>query len=150
METDLMAAFADPEKIKTLTAMQLLWGSLFTTLLGMGITFVSLYLLQILIGLFEKIGGAEEAQPGLAKKKLTPSASANATIRETDVQPVLRMDDGLVPAITAVLAVMLEVPAGSIVIRGIRKIEDTPTAWSLAGIADQIQNRAYISWGIHR
>jgi len=145
METDLMTIFADPEKIKTLSAMQLLWGSLMTTLLGMGITFVALYLLQLLISLFEKFSGSDEAQAGAAKKKLTPPAG------ETIVpQPALRMDDGLVPAITAVLALMLEAPAGSIVIRGIRKIEDAPRAWSLAGIADQMQNRAYISWGIHR
>jgi len=141
---EVFANFSDPQKIKDLPAMALLWGGLVTTLLGMGITFVALYLLQLLIGLFEKIGGAEEVQPAATKKKVAEAIAKPA------VRPASQSDGELVAAITAALALMLETSASGIVIRGIRRIEDATPAWGRAGIAEQMQNRMLVSWGMQR
>jgi len=134
METDLLTAFADPEKLKDFTTTQRLWAGLVTTILGMGITFVVLVVLQFVTGLFERLSGTEKKEP---TSPLTPAPA----VEKTDEKPASRTDDELVPVIAASVAMMLETSIGNIVIRDIRKVEDTPPAWKRAGIVEQMQNR---------
>jgi len=134
METDLLTAFADPEKLKDFTTAQRLWASLITTVLGMGITFVILVVLQFVIGFFEKLSGVE-------KKPAPPAKLAPAPAGKADEKPAARTDEKLVPVIAASVAMMLETSAGNIVIRNIKKVEDTSPTWRGAGIAEQMQNR---------
>lgn len=135
METDLLTAFADPEKLKEFTTTQRLWAGLITTILGMGITFVVLIVLQFVIGLFEKLSGSEQ-KPTPALKP-TPTAAAG----KADEKPVTQSDDELVPVIAASIAMMLGTSTGNIVIRDIKKMEDTSPTWRRAGIVEQMQNR---------
>jgi sodium pump decarboxylase gamma subunit len=137
METDLLSVFADPSKIESLTTTQRLWAGLITTILGMGITFVVLIVLQLVTSLFEKFSGPAEPKP---------APKAKPTVKKAEEKPVAQTDaaqtDGeLVSAIAASLAMMLETPASNIVIRGIRRVEDTSPPWSRAGIAEQMQTR---------
>lgn len=134
METDLLTAFADPEKIKELTTTHRLWAGLITTILGMGITFVILIILQFVIGLFEKLPDPEK-KPTPALKPPAPGAG------KTDEKPVAQTDAELVPVIAASVAMMLETAASNIVIRDIRKVDDTSPSWRRAGIAEQMQHR---------
>jgi len=134
METDLLTAFADPEKLKDFTTTQRLWASLITTILGMGITFVILVVLQFIIGFFEKLSGSEKKPAPAAKPAPAPAGKA-------DEKPASRTDDELVPVIAASVAMMLETSAGNIVIRNIKQVEDTSPTWRGAGIAEQMQNR---------
>lgn len=136
METDLLTAFADPEKIKDFTTTQRLWAGLITTILGMGITFVVLVVLQFVIGFFEKLSDSEK-KPTPAPK-LTPAPVA----RKADEKPASQTDDEPVPVIAASVAMMLETSTGNIVIRNIRKVDDTSPSWRRAGIVEQMQNRA--------
>ena len=137
METDLLTAFADPEKIKEFTTNQRLWAGLITTILGMGITFVVLIVLQFVIGLFEKLSGSEK-KPTLTLK---PAAAAAAAAGRVDEKPASRSDDELVPVIAASVAMVLGTSTGNIVIRDIKKVEDTSPTWRRAGIVEQMQNR---------
>jgi sodium pump decarboxylase gamma subunit len=132
METDLLSVFADPSKIESLTTTQRLWASLITTILGMGITFVVLIVLQFVTSLFEKFSGPEE--------KPKPAAPPPA-IKKTEGKPASQTDDELVPAIAASLAMMLETPASNIVIRDIRRLDDRTPPWSRAGVVEQMQTR---------
>ena len=128
METDLLSVFADPSKIESLTIMQRMWASLITTILGMGITFVVLIILQFVTSLFEKFSGPEEPKPAPKVKK-------------TEAKPVVQADGELVPVIAASLATMLETPTSNIVIRDIRRLEDRTSPWSRAGVVEQMQTR---------
>lgn len=132
MEADLLTVFADPSKFESLTATQRLWAALITTILGMGITFVVLIVLQFIIGLFDKFAGSEEK----------PKAAAPAPApKKAEEEPVSQTDDELVPVIAASLAMMLQTPASNIVIRDIRRLEDRTSPWSRAGVVDQMQTR---------
>jgi len=135
METDLLTAFADPEKIKEFTTNQRLWAGLITTILGMGITFVVLIVLQFVIGLFEKLSGSEK------KPTLTLKPAVAAAAGRVDEKPASRDDDELVPVIAASVAMVLGTSTGNIVIRDIKKVEDTSPTWRRAGIVEQMQNR---------
>lgn len=135
METDLLTAFADPEKIKEFTTTQRLWAGLITTILGMGITFVVLVVLQFVIGFFEKLSGPEQ-KPTPARKPAPAPAAKTANAR-----PAAQRDDELVPVIAASVAMMLGTSTGNIVIRDIKQVEDTSPTWCRAGIVEQMQNR---------
>jgi len=136
METDLLTAFADPEKIKEFTTNQRLWAGLITTILGMGITFVILIVLQFVIGLFEKLSGLEKKPPAAAKLSPAPAAKTVAA------KPAEQTTDELAPVIAASVAMLLGTSAGNIVIRNIKPVENTLPAWQGAGIAEQMRNRA--------
>jgi len=133
METDLLTAFADPEKIKEFTTTQRLWAGLITTILGMGITFVVLVVLQFVIGFFEKLSGPEQ--------KPTPARKPAPAAKTADARPAAQSDDELVPVIAASVAMMLGTSTGNIVIRDIKQVEDTSPTWRRAGIVEQMQNR---------
>lgn len=132
METNLLTAFADPATIESLTTTQRLWAGLITTILGMGITFVVLIILQFVTGLFEKFSGPAEPKPETKPKP---------AVKKTEETPVVQTDDELVPAIAASLAMMLETSTSNIRIRDIRRVTDTSPTWSRAGIAEQMQTR---------
>ena len=101
----------------------------------MGITFVVLIVLQFVIGLFEKLSGSEK------KPTLTLKPAAAAAAGRVDEKPASRSDDELVPVIAASVAMVLGTSTGNIVIRDIKKVEDTSPTWRRAGIVEQMQNR---------
>jgi len=138
METDLLSLFKDPATIETLSETARFQAGLITTVLGMGITFVVLIVLMFVIGLFEKFSGPDEPKP---TSKGKPAPKAKPAVEKTEGQSALRTDDGLVAAITASIAMMLETSAGNFRIRDIRRVADALPVWHRAGIADQMQTR---------
>jgi len=134
--TELLATFADPAKIKTMPPFQLLVGGLFTTLLGMGVTFVALIALQYLLVLFEKLPIFKDPPTQEAPKRRGPAPA------KAPVQPSYAPNnEELVAAITVSLATMLETSASGIRIRSIRRIEDTSPAWARVGRLEQMLSR---------
>ncbi len=130
---ELMAKFADPETLKTLTTMQRLTAGMITTLLGMGITFISLVILQFVIGLMAKLTGEKQS----AGQHIEPApAVAPAAVENS------RKDEELVAAITVALAVQLKTAASNIVIRNIRKVEDHSPVWNKIGLTEQMTNNS--------
>ncbi len=130
----LMAQFADPESLKNLSLAQKLTASLITTLLGMGITFVSLGILQFVIGLLERFTRVKAP----AVQQQTQTQLTTDITEQNDDR--LRKDEELVAAITVALAIQLGTAASNIVIRNIRRVEDSSPAWSRVGLAELMNN----------
>ena len=129
---DLLAKFSDPQVISTLSLSQRLMAGLITTILGMGITFLALIILQIVTSLFEKLTPTRIA----AQQPVVPSSKPEP-VREDS-----RDDAELVAVISATIAMQLQTAASNIVIRNIRKLEDHSPTWNKVGLAEQMNNNS--------
>ncbi len=132
----LMAMFADPETLKNLTTGQRLTAGLITTMLGMGITLLSLIILQFVIGLMAKFAVGKQPE----EQKLGPQPQQ--AVVTTDVVENQHNDEQLVAAITVALAVQLGTAASNIVIKNISKVEDHSPAWNKVGLAELMNNNS--------
>jgi len=131
---ELLAKFADPEVMKTLSLSDRLFAGLITTLLGMGITFVSLVILQIVMVLTAKFAAPAPTTP---EEKTLPGDEPAVT----GVEAASEIDDEeLVAAVTTALAMQLKTSVSNIVIRNIERVEESASAWQRAGINEQINN----------
>lgn len=132
---ELLAKFSDPEIIGTLSLSQRLLAGLITTILGMGITFLALIILQIVTSLFDKLTPAHTAaQQPVPAPKPKPEPK-----QEHDQK---QQDEELVAAITVALATQLQTTTSNIVIRNIRKLDDHSPTWNRVGIAEQMNNNS--------
>lgn len=124
--TELLAQFADPEVIHTLSVADKLIAGLVATILGMGITFAALIILQFVIVLMDKLTrqSAQPAQPATPPPQPTPSP-----------------DSELIAVISAVIAMQLKTPVSNIIIKNIKQIESPSPPWSMAGIREQMNSR---------
>ncbi len=135
METiELLRRFADPEIMKTLTLMQRVTAGLITTVLGMGITFVSLVALQLVIGLMARLSSAQPVKTADLQRQ------ADAGGRPANNGKELLDDEEIVAAITTALALQLKTSVSNIVIRNIERVEDPSPVWQRAGIAEHMNN----------
>lgn len=132
--TDLLAQFANPELMKTMSTGDKLFAGLFTTLLGMGITFAALIILQFVIGWMDRLLNT--------KKQAVLETHPEPVLPRTEptVEPATD-DTELIAAISASLALMLGTSSDCIVIKNIVKIEDNLPAWNRAGILEQMNSR---------
>ncbi len=133
--TELLAQFADPNVIQSLSTLDKLTAGLITTLLGMGITFLALIILQFIISWMDRLVNRTSAIP---EKPATPAATPQPTVEQA---ATLQDDNELVAAITAAIAMKMKTSVGNIVIRNIEKIEDRSPAWNRAGIIEQMNSR---------
>lgn len=131
--SELLQQLANPQAIHDLSFMEKMAGGLVVTLLGMGITFLALILLQIIIALLARIVAKTE------KKPLQPPAASLEQPGSSGAGK--NNDEELVAAISAALAMTMQRPAGDIAIRNIRKIEEPSLLWNRAGILDQMNTR---------
>lgn len=131
--TELLTQFANPETLKALSFGNKLLAGLVTTLLGMGITFIALIILQFLISWMDRlINGSSKDE----------KAASPAPAIITEPEAGNRVDDGeLVAVITATLALQMKTSINTIVIKNIRKIEDRSPLWNRAGIIEQMNSR---------
>ncbi len=129
---DLLAHFSDPASIKDLSVSQRMLAGLVTTLLGMGITFVALVILQIVTSLLGKLAPEKKSRSTALSKDGLPTDKAALNLD--------RNEEELVAAITSTLALMLEKPASSIVVKNITRIDKATPVWSRAGITEQMNN----------
>jgi len=131
--TELLAKFADPEIIQTLSMSDKLTAGLVATILGMGITFTALIVLQFVMVLMDKILKKPADQ---ISQPLQPQSTADPSpeIAETT-------DNELVAVITTAIAQQLKTSASSIVIRNIEKVATRSSAWNTAGIVEQMDRR---------
>lgn len=140
--TELLARFSDPDVIQSLSIWDKLTAGLITTLLGIGITFAALILLQFMISWMDKILNSKKSAPsdslpiGPAAKK--PPAR---TVDTVDTEDNKRTDNELVAVIAATIAMKLQTSVDNIVIKNIEKIDDRSPAWNRAGIIEQMNSR---------
>ncbi|MFN2355030.1 MAG: OadG family transporter subunit [Desulfopila sp.] len=133
---ELLAKFSDPQLIETLSTGNRLFAGLITTVLGMGITLVSLVVLQVVMAIMAKF----TAPASSAALQADTVGSAAESVDEPDKADAPVNDEELVAAIATALALQLKTSVGNIVIRNIEKVEDTSSAWHRAGIAEQMNN----------
>lgn len=134
--TELLALFANPETMHAMTTGDKLLAGLVTTVLGMGITFTSLIILQFVISWMDKLLNREKSAAAQvpAPVKLTPQQAAADPVSEQD-------ENELIAAITVAIATQLKTSVDNIVIRNIEKIDNNAPAWHKAGIIEQMNSR---------
>jgi len=131
--TELLSKFANPEIIHTLSVTEKLIAGLVATILGMGITFTALIILQLVIVLMDK----------LTKRpiKISPAALQTTKSAEQISKPVSSTNTELIAVISSVIALQLKTPVNNIVVKNIEKIDNPSSAWNRAGIIEQMNNR---------
>lgn len=134
--TELMLQFSNPETLKNLSIGSKLMACLVTTVLGMGITFIALILLQFIISWMARLATPGN-QPTPAVAEVAPSSITPKTISQTAENDDLE----LTAVITAILAHHLHTTSDNIIIRNITRIEDSSPLWNRAGILEQINSR---------
>lgn len=130
---ELLAKFADPEVMKSLSLNQRLTAGLITTVLGMGITFLSLIILQFVISLMAKFSS------GKGKEVQEPGAPGVDVDKPSANQEIMH-DEEVVAAISTALALQLKTSVSKIVIKNIERVEESSTAWHKAGITEHMKN----------
>lgn len=131
---ELLTKFANPDIIQTLSTMDKLYAGLVTTILGMGITFTALVVLQFVIVIMDKLLNKKTAQTATVQP-------GPVEVKPAETAAPVQDDTELVAVITATIAMKLKTSVGNIVIKNIEKTEDTSPAWNRAGIIDQMNNR---------
>jgi len=109
---------------------------LITTILGMGITFVALIILQFIISWMDKLLNQQklETTPAEATGPITNKLPASQKEQAMD-------DNELVAVIAGVIAMKMKTSVENIVIKNIVKLEDRTPAWNRAGIIEQMNSR---------
>lgn len=130
--SELLTQLADPGTIRTLSFAQKMTASLVVTMLGMGITFIALIVLQIIISLLAKFTANPEETP--APAAIAATSPLQKTVSNAD-------EDELVAVITAAIAMYPQHPQQTLIVRNIRKIEMNMAAWNRTGILDQMNSR---------
>ncbi len=128
---ELLAKFANPDVMKTLSVSERMIAGLITTALGMGITFISLIVLQFVIGLMARMTSGKD-------EKVT-GASIIEEDKAVETED-LTQDEEIVAAITTAIAFQLKTSVSNIVIRNIERVEESSSAWNRAGIAERLNN----------
>jgi sodium pump decarboxylase gamma subunit len=133
--TELLTSFANPDSIQVMSFSDKMTAGLATTILGMGITFIALIILQFMISWMDKI---------LNKKKLEPTAEATAPparkLPAHQEKPAVD-DNELVAVIASVIAMKMKTSVDNIIIKNIVKLDDRSPAWNRAGIIEQMNSR---------
>ncbi|TKB28131.1 hypothetical protein FCL47_01165 [Desulfopila sp. IMCC35006] len=134
--TELLASFANPDTMHALSITDKLLAGLITTVLGMGITFAALIILQFIIAWMDKILNRQEAEA------IPATATVPTTTKLPATQPEHAPDDKeLVAVIASVIAMKMKTSVDNIVIKNIVKLEDVSPAWNRAGILEQMNSR---------
>ncbi len=130
---ELLMKFSDPELIKSLTTSEKLTAGLITTVLGMGITFVALVVLQFVTAFMEKLAVTKEEVPAAPVNE--PAQAASQDTSDDQAQ-----NEELIAVLSAAVAMQMQTSVSNIVIKNIERIEDNSPAWNKAGIMEQLNN----------
>lgn len=129
--SELLVQLANPQTMKSLSFMDKMEGGLIVTCLGMGITFLSLIVLQFIIDLLAKLIVKTEEKAGKI-----PTATV-AKVEASDS----RKGDELIAVISAAVAMKMQRSTGDIIIRNIKKVEEPSHLWNRAGVLEQMNTR---------
>lgn len=131
---ELLAKFADPEVMKTLSTMERLMAGLITTALGMGITFVALVVLQFVMGIMAKFS----VEKNVVVKGSVPDEGVGGA--KSSPKEVSDADEEVVAAIVTAIAAQLKTSVSNIVIRNIQRVDQSSNTWQKAGITEHMNN----------
>ena len=134
--TELLASFANPDVMQSLSTSDKLMAGLITTILGMSITFSALIILQFVISWMDKILNNSRGE-----QTITPATEPIAEKAPETKEEDLQDDNELVAVIASVIAMKMKTSVGNIVIKNIEKLDDRSPAWNRAGIVEQMNSR---------
>lgn len=134
----LMEQFADPTYFEGLTLSEKLTGATVTMCMGLGITFIVLFVLWGCIAVMAKFThrpakNNESIKAAPAEAKI-PAAPAQAESIET-------ADGELVAVIAAAVAAMENTVVSNLVVRKITRVSGPTNAWASAGLSECIDSR---------
>ncbi len=109
---------------------------LIVTLLGMGVTFAALIALSYLLDLLRIIFYKE---PKKETVQAVPEKSVETEVVKEEDENL--DNEELVAVITAAIAASLQTTTHNIVVRNIRRVQDTTPAWGKSGRIDIINSR---------
>ncbi|MFV0439624.1 MAG: OadG family protein [Desulfopila sp.] len=138
--TDLLAQFADPQTMQAMSTLDKLIAGLFTTVLGMGITFLALVILQCIISLLNRLVNIRQPVPPAA---ITPP-QAPAKASTMPAVPAMPMPTGaaenneVIAAIVAAIGLMTDIDGDRVAITRIVRASDRASIWSQTGILEQM------------
>ena len=152
-----MSQFANPEMIHNLSFGDKMAGTGITAVMGMGITFVILFLLWFLVAMMDKIvvaaessaaskkaAKAEQAAKAAAAAETAPAENAMAA---TAVGTEAATDDAELMAVISAAIAAYEatsarpVDTGGLVVKRIQRISGKAPTWAAAGVRKTIENR---------
>lgn len=110
-----------------------------TTLLGMGIVMVTLYVLSLILDLMRYFFYRPISE--VKKNELTNQFSSDIDNTKNDINDSQENDLELVAVITAALSSYLSVPTQKIKISSIRQIHKTTPVWGMASRYDVSKNK---------
>jgi len=137
----LLERFADPNVINTMSSSEKMLATLYTTILGMGITFVALLIIWATTAIMsmiirfiesrnkEKIGRVAEL-----KEENIAKTTENDQVEDDE-------DEELIAVISAAIAASLNTSIHNIVVRNIIRVDDKTPAWGKAGTIEQMNSR---------
>ncbi len=132
--SELLAKFSDPHIIKSLSITEKMSAGFVTVILGMGITFFALILLQFIITWMNTLLNSK------ADKSPASVPRPSGTVTENEIQSA-DDDTELIAVISSVIAMKTATSVDNIIIRNIEKVEKSTSPWSLAGITDLMNSR---------
>ncbi len=136
---ELLEQFVNPETIHALSATDKLLAGLFTTVLGISITFLALIILQCIISWMNRFINVREptsssdTAPQIPPKQETKTAPVPETVKG--------VNNEIVAAITAAIGMMPGLSSDRIVIERIVKVRDRVSVWHQTGIIEQMNSR---------
>lgn len=136
----LMDKFADPALFESLSFGEKMTGSLITTLMGIGVTFLILCLLWAFVAIMGKVMGV--ASKGDKASAKTEAAAAPSV---TAAAPVKSSDDEAIAAVIAAAVAAYQGSGGTsnLVVRKISRISGETTLWTNAAREDCIASRKF-------
>lgn len=112
--------------------------ALIVTLMGMGIVFLVLLLLQFMLKTMEVVFHKEK-KAGSAVTQVSAAKAAEAPVPQIDDEEVA--DDGQLMAVITAAVVSCLGGNSNIVVRNIRRVDDYTPAWGMVSRTEQMGNR---------
>lgn len=143
--TQILEIFSDKEMIQTLSFSEKMLGVAVTVMLGMGLTFLVLIVLQYLIGVLTSFMIAKPSD----KNKQTNNASEDKKVtkeivneQDDDIieESIVDNTEELVAAITAALTLKLG-RENRFIVKDIVRVADNTPVWNRTGLLEQMTSR---------
>lgn len=135
----LLEKFADPNVINTMSSSEKMVATLYTTILGMGITFAALLVIWATTAIMSKIiRSLENRNKEEIVRVVEPKKEEIVKITEDENG---EDDEELIAVISAAIAASLNTSIHNIVVRNIIRVDDKTPAWGKAGTIEQMNSR---------
>lgn len=134
----ILEKFADPTLLEQMTAGEKFSAAMVTTVLGMGITFMSLVILWGLIIVMSKALNPEKKKEKIEVVQKPEPAKVAAPAEEPAEEGI---SDEIVAVLAASIAASLNTSIHNIVVRNVVRVSDASPAWNNAGRQEQMSTR---------